>query len=394
MQVEYLDFVSYQKTMQKCAFLFSTDDDLETLKNEKNVYLFGTGLESYQARTILERKGIKIDGYLDNFKENQGKSINGILVNNPYDYFKKVDGVVVIAVPRQHINYVRLQLMIYNIERYSIFFIEDFHSFSNDMLQQIHEYIMDGVNWIGLDKRKMLDAVPYVQISSGLDGAKLGNLNYLLYSTTWSNHVYKWLFEEYKNIEEMIEVLEIGPGHGLLSYVLKRIKRNINLEWICFDSKDKVSRESNENYERSLEKIRELYPEDSIILNKGFFESDEYKLEKKYDLIIMTEVFEHFVTNPLTLTKKISSALKLGGKLYLTTPDWGHLYMYESWKEMKDYSEFESEEQYLSMYAGHTYQYSKAELDEIFQLAGLKVVKYALSDARNHNYLLEKIGCK
>ena len=78
----------------------------------------------------------------------------------------------------------------------------------------------------------------------------------------------------------------------------------------------------------------------------------------------------------------------------MTTPDWGHLYMYESWKEMKDYSELESEEQYLSMYAGHTYQYSKAELDEIFQLSDLKIVKYALSDARNHNYILEKMECR
>ena len=134
-----------------------------------------------------------------------------------------------------------------------------------------------------------------------------------------------------------------------------------------------------------------MYPNDEIMLEKGYIESDRYQLTKQYDAIIMTEVFEHWVTNPLPVMKKLAAALKSDGRVFLTTPNWGHLYMYDSWKDMKDYKDLKSEEQYLSMYAGHTYQYSRAELDEIFALAGLEVVKYALSDSNNHNYLLEKV---
>lgn len=394
MKVDYLGFVAYMHTMQKHAFLFSTQDTLQTVKEETGgVWLFGTGYESFQARAMLESMGIAVRGYLDNFKKNIGSTMRGQEISSPYEYFQKPEGLVVIAVPKSHINEVRLQFMIYHIERYCIFFLEDFHSFLEDGEEELHTFLMEGINRIALEGRDILDAVPYVQISSGLDGAKLGIINYLIYSTTWSHYVYRWLYEEYgKGTAQVSDVLEIGPGHGLLSYVLKKyLPEGASLEWICFDSKDKIRRESNENYDRSLDVIRDMYPNDEIMLEKGYIESDRYQLTKQYDAIIMTEVFEHWVTNPLPVMKKLAAALKSDGRVFLTTPNWGHLYMYDSWKEMKDYKDLKSEEQYLSMYAGHTYQYSRAELDEIFALAGLEVVKYALSDSNNHNYLLEKV---
>jgi len=391
MKVEYLDFISFQKNIEKCAFLFSVDRCIEEIKQEKRIFLFGTGQEGCLAKFLLQQNGIEITAYLDNFKGAYGRYIDGKKVVSPYEYFKNPNGYIIIAVPRQHINYVRLQLMIYNIEQYSIFFIEDFHSFSMDGNIILHNYIIEGVNLIGLEERKVLDAVPYVQISSGLDGGKLGNINYLLYSTTWTNPIYQWIYEEYTNKQEKSIVLEIGPGHGLLSYTLKKIYRNIIIDWVCFDSKNKVIRESNENYERSLSKISKQYSEQEFNIIKGYIESDNFMLTKTYDVIIMTEVFEHFVANPLGTMKKLVNALNKNGRLYLSTPNWGHLYMYDSWKEMKSYSEIGNEEKYLSMYAGHTYQYSKEELDEIFAISGLQVVKYALSDAQNHNYTLAKI---
>lgn len=101
MKVEYLGFVAYMHTMQKHAFLFSTQDTLQTIKEEQDgVWLFGTGYESFQARAMLESKGISVRGYLDNFRKNIGATMRGQEIMSPYEYFKEPEGLVVIAVPR------------------------------------------------------------------------------------------------------------------------------------------------------------------------------------------------------------------------------------------------------------------------------------------------------
>ena len=122
-----------------------------------------------------------------------------------------------------------------------------------------------------------------------------------------------------------------------------------------------------------------------------YIEMDQCTVEHfKYDLIIMTEVFEHFVLNPINTLLKIASALKNHGKLIITTPNWGHLHIYKSWSELPNSSTININ-RYLELNeCGHTYQYSRTELESIFEKSKLIVRKYELSDSNNHNFLLEK----
>lgn len=390
MKLEYLGKTAYMHRFEECAFLFGTDKGLSDLRDKK-VLLLGTGHEAFIAKTLLEDSGVAVSEYLDNYPANVGKILGNAVIRRTYDEYRHQTGHIVIAVPKAHINEVRLQLMMYGIGSYSIFFLENCHIFAMEN-PNLYQMIMENIYQIGLAGREPLEAVPYVQISSGLDGAKLGILNYLLMSTTWSHHIYQWLYEIYANNGIGRRALEIGPGHGLLSAVFLQMAPGLEMDWITFDSKDVARREINENYDRSLQKIMEIYPGHKVNWKKGYIESDAYELTEEYDVIIMTEVLEHFVVNPKATMKKIADSLKPKGRLFITTPDWGHLYTYESYKEMPTYREINSEETYLSMYAGHTYQYDKKELDEIFADAGLVTMRYAVSDGNNHSYMLEKVS--
>lgn len=379
MKIEYLGMVSYERTTQMCGFLLHTSSEVEGLSNNK-VILFGTETESFIARKFLEEKNYEVDHYIDSFQKKHGNIVNGKQVISPYEYYNEKSGHIIVAVGKKNINSVRLQLKLYNIQNYSIFFIERFHDFNIEGEKELHDLVIDSINKISLDEKTIEEVAPVLSNVSGQDLTKLGNLNYLLYSTTWSNHVYKWIYEQYKDLYEEHDVLDIGPGYGLLSMIIAKLASEINIDWICFSG----HKENSERNKFSGINLNTIY---------GIIESNEFLLNKKYDTIIMTEVFEHFVANPLPTMKKISDALKKDGKIYFTTPNWGHLYIHNTWEDMKEYTEFESKEEYLSMYCGHTYQYSKDELVNIFNRCNLKVERYELSDANNHNFLLSKDVC-
>ncbi|MGH1566708.1 MAG: methyltransferase domain-containing protein [Nitrosopumilus sp.] len=58
---------------------------------------------------------------------------------------------------------------------------------------------------------------------------------------------------------------------------------------------------------------------------------DDIFLLKKFDIVIFTEVLEHFNFHPVMILKKIHSLLKSPDKLYLSTPDsheWGKITKY------------------------------------------------------------------
>ena len=85
-------------------------------------------------------------------------------------------------------------------------------------------------------------------------------------------------------------------------------------------------------------------------------ERDEFVIRKTYDLIILTEVFEHFVLNPVNILKKIKGALSVDGRVILTTPAWGHVDIYKTWKDLPDSCDV-NKEQYLRLTkCGHIYQ--------------------------------------
>ena len=127
------------------------------------------------------------------------------------------------------------------------------------------------------------------------------------------------------------------------------------------------------------------------IVKSNIYIEKENMLSKRYDVVIMTEVFEHFRVSPIEMMKKIGDALAENGRIFFSTPNWGHLYLYENWRELKNSNAYELEELIDdTVEYRHVYQYSEAELRDIFSQVGLVVEKYALSATGNHNFMLYK----
>lgn len=151
-----------------------------------------------------------------------------------------------------------------------------------------------------------------------------------------------------------------------------------------WDLNEKVS-----GYECGLRKIKQKYS-DRINVEYGYVEMTDFVLKNQYELIILTEVFEHFALNPVNMMRKLANALAENGQIMLTTPNWGPAYIYKTWEDLPDPSEISNDRYMQLIQAGHVYQYSKDELIDIFLRSGLKVENYSISDSNNHNFVLIK----
>lgn len=182
--------------------------------------------------------------------------------------------------------------------------------------------------------------------------------------------------------------MEVGPGYGLMSLMLLKQFDDIHIDWMLLGEENAVVANNDRKFENALCKVKNAY---SDRINEIYCSIERDNLpEKKYDLIILTAVFEHFVLNPVDTMKKLALILKNDGKIILSTPDWGHTNIYQTWKEMPHSGEV-SDIEYLEMLkCGHVYQYNKSELIEVISESGYNVLKYELSDADNHNVILVK----
>ena len=383
MVLEWLSNLGYRRGHEMNAYLLGMNDGFEFLKNKK-IFLFGAGENGFLTQTVLRDKGIDIAGYIDNNEALIGKSIGGKNIFSLYDLINEKI-YIIISVDEKHIAEVRLQLMVMNIIDYSIFFRMHGHSFITEN-KEINEIIIEAINYICFNDEEPNNALPYYGFSMGGDGAKLGNINWLIKSTEWSHPGYNWLdclYERNKNIK----VLEIGPGYGLLSYYLLRRYENAKIDWLLFADSNKKELDLNNSYERSLNKIKKLY-NDRVNYRFGMIEIDEKLMTEKYDLILMTEVFEHFALNPIQTMKEIRKHLKADGQMLLTTPNWGHLPTIKSYKDLQTNKDISFDRYKELLFLGHVYQYSKNEMNEILKDAGFRVDKYEVSESNNHNYLL------
>lgn len=383
MIAEYLGQIGYKADTCIQGFLVSIYHDISHLKAEnKKIVLFGVGENGFYAEKLLDDIGIDIYCYADNsekkFKE--GCTLRGKKVYTPYDLFEREDIYFIIAVGKEDINCARLQFMTHQIEDYSIFLPNSFWHFSEKDVE-LRDIIMESINMICFKDEEIEKAIPYQGIAIGRDGKKIGFLNALLHSTIQSGYAFLWEQDMLKKQTDS-RILEIGPRFGLMSLVLLKQFEDIVIDWIIFGECGERSQ-----YKESLDKIVNEYP-DRINRYYGYVERDEFVIRKTYDLIILTEVFEHFVLNPVNILKKIKGALSVDGRVILTTPAWGHVDIYKTWKDLPDSCDV-NKEQYLRLTkCGHIYQYSKDELMQIFEEAGLTVKDYAMTESGHHNFIL------
>lgn len=107
-------------------------------------------------------------------------------------------------------------------------------------------------------------------------------------------------------------------------------------------------------------------------------ETEEFARFGCFDLIICTEIIEHFNYACIPTLRKIRNALSEKGALLLSTPDaqtWGRAA--SPYKNLWDIPEYEGQQQ--TWIDGHIWQYTKLELDAVIGKAGFQVERFARS---------------
>lgn len=192
--------------------------------------------------------------------------------------------------------------------------------------------------------------------------------------TYWSR-LLPWI-ENYIENNKVNNCIDIGCMCGTLLLYVKTINPNIDL------------------YAHNLIKFLsdEFITKYNVKFHKDNIELQPFYFQDKFDIIIMTEIIEHFKFNIIPTLTKVVEHLSDNGRLYITTPDantpiWGRLSKYQSYKDMSpptDSCEFIDD-------FGHEYQFVEQELRDIFEECGLAVTQFS-NNNYNFNFELMKRG--
>lgn len=111
--------------------------------------------------------------------------------------------------------------------------------------------------------------------------------------------------------------------------------------------------------------------------------------DKKYDIIVMLEVIEHLYTSPKIIFTFLGEIMQFGGFLVIQTPNAVSLSKRLTMIRGKNPYELIRE---TRTNPGHFREYTKKELSELAEAAGLEVVETYLLNYFNKGGLLSKIS--
>ncbi|WP_310109294.1 class I SAM-dependent methyltransferase [Algoriphagus sp. 4150] len=121
-------------------------------------------------------------------------------------------------------------------------------------------------------------------------------------------------------------ILDVGPGHGFFSFIIKK-------EFPDYQKIDIV-----DISETSLKKTRKVLGEDIGKINYYRSNIFDYQPLKNYDLIVLGEVLEH-LDDPRKILFKLAEMLSSNGLIWITTPTnspaLDHVYLFKTIDEIK-----------------------------------------------------------
>ncbi|MGZ4881620.1 MAG: class I SAM-dependent methyltransferase [Halobacteriota archaeon] len=169
-------------------------------------------------------------------------------------------------------------------------------------------------------------------------------------------HIPKWLYHDYQ--ASAVRYLDIGCAFGVLALYAKEL---CTPEVYCTDMRRDISSTLIRQY--------------SLHFVQNNIELDPLPWNEPFDVIVLSEVIEHFNFHPLPTLKKIRSLLVNRGRLYLSTPDatqWGRTNYYKTLAEIPQPSSDGHE-----LVEDHIYQFNRRELLAVLKEAGFTVERCA-----------------
>ncbi len=202
---------------------------------------------------------------------------------------------------------------------------------SNDYLKMINDYRIDGLYFYKHGKYRCENQqMAYKNVYSNSEIMSYYMNALLISQILWKHHfnIYMYFQSQLKvlfNNSEKLKVLDVGPGHGFFSYLVKK-------NFTQYEKMDLV-----DISETSLLMTKKIigYDEDKIkYFNKDIFLFDE---TNKYDFIVLGEILEH-LDNPKEILLKLANLLNKDGMFWITTPTNSpaidHVYLFNNKEEV------------------------------------------------------------
>lgn len=350
---------------------YDIEDIIAAQNNGKKIVLWGWRPDNFSARCILEERGIKID-YACDITQTTTMKFNGIHI---CDYKKMLETpdefYFIVALQEQEQMEIAVKLLQYSgVDEFGIifsFFSKDFEGslpLQNAFYETLNEI------FVPLNFLNNFDALENLRIAS-LEGAGYWDVPYM------------WIYKFCKKKKKRINYLEVGPGIGVMSLSLKKLL-DIEVHWIVIPDEEKRWKELHNN------DFLKLINKHNIKRITGFIETDAFVGE--YDIIVLAQVMEHFIYNPVNTLKKIAALLKDTGYIFISVPHEVTHYNVNSFHEMPEPDQLTSDEKIrrtLINNFGHFHEYSYDEAMEVFEESGLECVGYKWTPPIHH-FMLRK----
>lgn len=155
-------------------------------------------------------------------------------------------------------------------------------------------------------------------------------------------------------------VLDVGNDKPFLSYFLRRFNPNSHFETI-----------SNE------------IPETPYVLHEVDIEFERFPFPSEvFDAVIFTEVIEHLWRDPSHCVLEIARTLKLGGSVYVTTPNPcdRHSIVCVLWQANPN----QRSAYYATLESGHLHLWTVAQVTSILEAHGFEVTTRTTKDLYGH----------
>lgn len=364
----------FLKKTSLAAFLYGTAP-LAALKGKK-VALLGVGANSFFCSSLLLQSGVEVAAYCDNDPQLVGKLFRGKVILSPFDIFRSKEYHLIACPDNEIFEATADQFLHCGVTAHSLFFKAD--TVIDFKREDIRRPILDALNCL-----INVDYGPRIH-----HNAPMGITMRLIPSLEWWSQELYWLYEDLQAAPQPLRVLDIGPGFGFISLIIKLLRPDSDIHWLNLALEDSTA-------SAYIDAASKRYP---ITQHFGMIEDPAYMLPEDFDCIIMTEIFEHFAVSPAVTLRKIAGMLKEGGRIYLSTPNWGKANFYGSWRDIPPFSgsredhykRNKSRIDWMDLNLIHTYVYREEELRELFAECGLTVERFVLNDCNNFNFVLSR----
>ncbi len=345
--------------------IFTLEDILHAKKNGKKIVFFGSTPESYLYWVILKEHGIEPDFACDVYCEHSFSN-HGIQMRPYWELLAEPDKYYfIITIPKRvHIHGVMKQLFYAGIDEFGIIYSEWSKDFKSKNQNELQIAFYDSINEVFSLEPLFVNYTKLENLRrTALEGAGFWDVLYM--------SIYKLC----KQKKDSLKYLEIGAGTGIMSFSLKKLLgEQIKIEW--FD----VPVQENYWQENSTDHFKKLMRKYNIHQHLGYIEADNFFLsDKKYDCIVLAQVMEHFIYNPVPTLTRLTKLLSRNGYIYIAVPFDHKFYNVRSWQEMPTYDELSEEERsrrILINNYGHFHEYSYEQAVEVFAKAGLEIFYY------------------